>query len=72
MIRVKDKLAQLEALAQQVRAAAEEGDNELAHMQEDSLRKLALEIIAEGTTAHKRVATLALSTADLNFTRWMS
>lgn len=46
------------------------GDDEAAHASEDKLRSDVLHAIAEGCDNPKELASLVLSTAQIDFIRW--
>ena len=65
-----ESLKALGGLADQVRRAADEDDDEGAHSAEDQLMVAALEAILRGEGSPAEIAAVALSTRDLDFARW--
>lgn len=53
-----------------VQAAAEDDDDERAHVREDKLWEAVLTAIAAGSTDAKALAEIALETKKLDFCRW--
>ena len=70
--RIERDTAQLAAMALKVREASDGGDDEIAHAEEDRLHETALEAIMHHAMSPqvKRLASIALSTKDLDFSRW--
>ena len=68
--RIERDIAELERLALKVSDAIH--DDEVAHIEEDALRERALEMIMHHAMSPqvKSLASLALSTKDLDFARW--
>jgi len=67
------KTADAKQLLEELRAIAAEGDSEAAHSLEDHIRGAVLEAIADGSAEDARaLARVALSTADIEFERWMA
>jgi hypothetical protein len=46
------------------------GDDEMAHAMEDDFHRLVLEHVAMGGRNIRQLATIALSTQDIQFARW--
>ena len=61
----------VEGMVAQVKAMADDGNNEEAHMVEDGIHTLVLAAIAAGTAEDPSdCASVALTTREIKFSRW--
>lgn len=60
------------AVVERIREYAETGNDEAAHSLDDTLRGVVLEAIVMGARQARSLAAMALTTDDIDFTRWCS
>ena len=72
MIEYDEAVARVNDALHKIRAAAIDGDDEVAHYNEDAIRHAVLEWIAErrdgGECAH--LARMVLGSSEIDFSRW--
>jgi hypothetical protein len=65
-------LADVQAAVDKIRAVGEQ-DDEIAHAEEDALHQAVLKAIADGTADDPvGMAALALTTIEMDFSRWFA